>query len=271
VYEQNCQACHGPELKGDRGPEIDTAVSRLGATGSRKVITNGGGGMPSFSSLPAQSMNELMAFLTRPDLAPPGSAPAKEAIWFARAVETLHMQWFEDLIPTMKALVSSYSDPAYPKGVDAPPRYKTGFGNERYLITPPWTTVTAYDLNTGKIRWQTPYGDLPEAGPSDKMRGNAYPKSGFVITAGGLMLFAGNDGKLYALNSSTGKVIFSKDLPEGSQGVPAVYEVKGREYILFTVCGGHSDLEGAYLPPGGLMPPAISKGYIAFALPVSRN
>ncbi len=61
----------------------------------------------------------------------------------------------------------------------------------------------AYDLNTGKIKWKTPYGDLPEAGPSDKMRGNVYPKSGIVSTAGGLILFAGNDSKLYALNSET--------------------------------------------------------------------
>ena len=66
-----------------------------------------------------------------------------------------------------------------------------------------------------------------------------------MVTAGGLVLFAGNDAKLYALNSSTGKVIFSKDLPEGSQGVPAVYEVKGREYILFAVCGGGCRLPGS--------------------------
>ena len=92
------------------------------------------------------------------------------------------------------------ASPPYPEDVEAPPsRYKTGYGNERYVITPPWSTITAYDLNTGKIKWQTPYGDLPQAGPSDKMRGNAYPKSGFVITAGGLVLFAGNDSKLYAL------------------------------------------------------------------------
>jgi quinoprotein glucose dehydrogenase len=229
--------------------------------------------MPAFSSLPAQSINDLMAFLTRPDLAPPGSAPAKDAIWFARMVEPLHIQWLEDLIPSMKALVSSYSEPAYPKGVEAPAsRYKTGYGNEAYVITPPWTTITAYDLNTGKIKWQTPYGDLPQAGPSNKMRGNAYPKSGFVITAGGLVFFAGNDAKLYALNSSTGKLIFSKDLPDGSQGLPAVYEVNGREYILFDVCGGaYPEAEGAYMPPGGVRPPAISKGYIAFALPVDRN
>jgi quinoprotein glucose dehydrogenase len=70
------------------------------------------------------------------------------------------------------------------------------------------------------------------------------------------------------LDSATGKVIFCKDLPNGSQGVPAVYEVNGREYILLSVCGGASPYPaGAYLPPGGVLPPATSKSYIAFALP----
>ena len=83
------------------------------------------------------------------------------------------------------------------------------------------------------------------------------------------MLFAGNDSKLYVLNSETGKVIFSKDLPNGSQGVPAVYEANGREYILLAVSGGATPYpEGAYLPPGGVNPrTATSKGYIALALP----
>src|ERR1035438_4693107 len=72
-------------------------------------------------------------------------------------------------------------EPPYPEGVTPPPsRYKTGYGNEPYVITPPWSQIIAYDLNTGKIKWQTPYGDLPEAGPSDKLRGNVFPKSGFV-------------------------------------------------------------------------------------------
>ena len=125
-------------------------------------------------------------------------------------------------------------------------------------------------MNTGKIKWQAPYGDLPQAGPSDKMRGNAYPKSGFVITAGGLLMFAGNDSKLYALDKDTGKLIFSKELPNGSLGVPAVYEVNGREFILLAVAGGNPYPAGAYVPPGGVTPPAISKSYIAFALPMGR-
>jgi quinoprotein glucose dehydrogenase len=48
--------------------------------------------------------------------------------------------------------------------------------------------------------------------------------------------------------------------------------VNGREYILLAVSGGASQYpEGAYLPPGGVLPPEISKGYIAFALPAGEK
>jgi quinoprotein glucose dehydrogenase len=225
-------------------------VSRLGAEATRNVIATGRGTMPVFSSIPAQSMDDLMAFLTRPESAPVGSAPSEAALAMARL----------------------RAEPDYPEDVTPPPsRYKTGYGNESYVITPPWSTITAYDLNTGNIKWQAPYGDLPQAGASDRLRGNAYPKSGFVITAGGLVLFAGNDSKLYALDKDTGKLIFSKDLPNGSLGVPAVYEVNGREYILLAVSGGNADPAEAYVPPGGVTPPAISKSYIAFALPAEEK
>jgi len=247
VYEQNCMVCHGPELKGDRGPALDTTVSRLGADATHNVIANGRATMPAFSTLSTQSMTELMAFLKKPDLAPLGTAPSAALQTMARMM----------------------TEPPYPDDVEGPPsRYKTGYGNEVYIVNPPWTTLTAYDLNTGKIKWQTPYGDLPQAGPSNKLRGNTYPKSGVVVTGGGLVLFAGNDSKLYGLDSATGKVIFTKDLPNGSQGVPAVYEANGREFILLAVSGGATVYpEGAYMPPGGVMPQTISKGYIAFALP----
>jgi quinoprotein glucose dehydrogenase len=242
VYEQSCQSCHGPDLKGDRGPEVDNAVSRLGTDATKTVITAGKGGMPAIVSMTPSSLDDLIAFLTKPEAAPPGSAAP--------------------------AIGRGRGEPPYPEGVTPPPsRYKTGYGNEPYVITPPWSQITAYDLNTGKIKWQTPYGDLPEAGPSDKLRGNVYPKSGFVITAGGLVLFAGNDSKLYALDKDTGKVICTKDLPNGSLGVPAVYDVNGREYVLLGVSGGNPFPAGGRLAPGGTNPPAISKNYIAFALP----
>jgi quinoprotein glucose dehydrogenase len=242
VYEQNCQMCHGPDLKGDRGPQIDNAASRLGGDSLRTVITKGRGAMPPIA-VEAAMLDNLMAFLTRPEAAPPGSAAPAAMLGMGRA------------------------EPPYPEGVTPPPsRYKTGYGNEPYVITPPWSQITAYDLNTGKIKWQTPYGDLPQAGPSGKLRGNVYPKSGFVITAGGLVLFAGNDSKLYALDKDTGKLLATKDLQNGSLGVPAVYEANGRQYVLLAVSGGNPFPAAGRLAPGGVNPPSTSHSYVAFAL-----
>ena len=242
VYEQNCQMCHGPELKGDRGPQIDNAVGRLGDDSTRSVIAKGRGAMPPIA-VEAAMLDNLMAFLTKPEAAPPGSAAPAAMLGMGRG------------------------EPPYPEGVTPPPsRYKTGYGNEPYVITPPWSQITAYDLNTGQIKWQTPYGDLPQAGPSDKLRGNVYPKSGFVITAGGLVLFAGNDSKLYALDKDTGKLLATKDLTNGSLGVPAVYESNGKQYVLLAVSGGNPFPGAGRLAPGGVNPPETSKSYIAFAL-----
>jgi quinoprotein glucose dehydrogenase len=250
VYEQNCQTCHGSDLKGDRGPGVDDAVSRIGADATKAVVTKGKGGMPAIPAGTPQLLGNLIAFLTKPEAAPPGTAAPVAAL----------------------AMGMGRGEPPYPEGVTPPPsRYKTGYGNEPYVITPPWSQITADDLNTGKIKWQTPYGDLPEAGPSDKLRGNVYPKSGFAITAGGLVLFAGNDSKLYALDKDTGKVICTKNLPNGSLGVPAVYEVNGIEYVLLAVAGGNPFPAGGRIAPGGVNPPAISKSYIAFALPEAKK
>ncbi len=247
VYEQNCEVCHGDNLQGTRGPAIHNAVSTKGEAAVRAFVKKGGGMMPSYAKMPAQPMNQLMAFLKQPSLAPPGSAPSS----------------------SMQAIFKLFSAPPYPPGVKPPPsRYKTGYGNEPYIITPPWSTLTAYNLNTGKIKWQVPYGGLPEAPPGYKHDGNVYPKSGPVITAGGIILFAGNDSTLYALDSTTGKVIASFPLPNGSQGVPAVYEANGREYVLIDVSGGGTPYpKGGYLPPGGTLPATSWNGYMAFALP----
>jgi quinoprotein glucose dehydrogenase len=243
VYEQTCQVCHGPDLKGDRGPAIDTAVQRLGADGVRTVVTKGRGAMPPFPTIPAQGVTDLIAFLRQPDLAPPGSAVPGNTL-------------------------AEHLEPDYPADLNPrPARYKTGYGQEGYIVTPPWSTITAYDLNTGKIMWQTPYGDTPQAGPSDKLRGNVFPKSGFVVLASGLVIFVDNQGKFYALDEKTGKVLLSRDVPNGAVAVPAVYQVHGREYILFALTAGPAFPQGARMAPEGVNRPAGPKSYVAFALP----
>jgi quinoprotein glucose dehydrogenase len=43
--------------------------------------------------------------------------------------------------------------------------------------------------------------------------------------------------------------------------------VDGRTYVLFALVGGGGLPAGVRLPPGGVNPPAVSKSYVAFALP----
>jgi quinoprotein glucose dehydrogenase len=81
-----------------------------------------------------------------------------------------------------------------------------------------------------------------------------------------LVVFVDNQGILYALNEKTGKVVFSKKVPNGAVGVPAVYEARGREYIFFALTAGPVFSQGLRMAPGGVNPPTGTKSYVAFAL-----
>jgi len=244
IYEQNCQNCHGADLSGTGAPRLSDVVARLGEQNTRNIIGGGRADMPSFSTMPEAPMTALMAFLSNPAAAPPGSAAGAPV-----------RGGFNVEIP-------------YPEGVEHPAeRYQIGgYGYVTTSINPPWSTLTAYDLNKGTIKWRVPFGDNPAAGPNQgkELRGNLWPKSGIAVTAGGLIMFASNEGKLRVLDAADGKQLAMYDLPSGSQSVPAVYQVDGREYILINATGAASDVRVA---EGGEAPPKGLKSYVAFALP----
>jgi quinoprotein glucose dehydrogenase len=86
-----------------------------------------------------------------------------------------------------------------------------------------------------------------------------------VVTAGGLIFAAtASDHKVRAYDEDTGKVLREHELPTGSDGIPAVYEVGGREYIAFCVAAGDGlNLGGRRGNQSGPPPSA----YMIFALP----
>ena len=130
---------------------------------------------------------------------------------------------------------------------------------------PPWSTLTAYDLNTGTIKWQVPNGGitaLEQQGHTDT--GARLPRGGPVVTAGGLIFAAtASDHKVRAYDQDTGKVLWTYNLPTGSDGVPAVYEVGGRQYVAFCVAGG----DGYQAPREPAGAPQPMNSYMVFALP----
>ncbi len=151
-------------------------------------------------------------------------------------------------------------------------KYKSGFGflfdkNGMPVINPPWTSLTAYDLNTGDIRWTVPLGEVPEfAEKGITGTGSHFPKVNPVVTAGGLIFTGSNDRKIRALDSSTGKTLWEYQAPAAIEGMPAVYESNGREYIVF--CAAGRDAARIQSMPGEPASQApIHGSYVAFALP----
>jgi quinoprotein glucose dehydrogenase len=123
-------------------------------------------------------------------------------------------------------------------------------------------------MNTGVIKWQVPYGTVPalaaqghgETGVISSQRG------GPVVTAGGLIFTATNDKKFRAWDADTGKVIWEADLPAAAEGVPAVYEIGGREYI--AICAAQGNGPSVNLPGAPKSPVTTPQNsYVVFALP----
>jgi quinoprotein glucose dehydrogenase len=127
-------------------------------------------------------------------------------------------------------------------------------------IGPPWSQITAYDLNKGTILWQIPDGDVTALAPV-MGTGSHAPRGGPVATGGGL-LFVGtsSDRTFRAYDSDTGKVLWSRELPAAQEGVPAVYSAGGREYVAIAVGG-----KGLFSQSEKMTDPGPAQ-YIVFAL-----
>ena len=140
-----------------------------------------------------------------------------------------------------------------------------GFGLFPTIVNPPYTTLTAYDLNAGTIRWQIGLGDdLRLVSQGIKGTGTAASiKGGLIVTSTGLVFATAADRKVHVYDSATGTQISELALGANTTGAPSMYELGGRQYLLVTAAaqggGGRGD-------PG--VPPATGPtGITAFALP----
>ena len=147
-------------------------------------------------------------------------------------------------------------------------RYETPFGfmlasDGLAAIKPPWTSLTVYDLNAGTIKWQIPLGEVPElAAKGFKHTGTHHPKVGPIVTATGLIFTGTRDRKARAFDLENGQLLWEHELDTAIEGIPAVYEVAGRQYLVFCASAQVG------LTPATQVP--INGAYVAFALPKER-
>jgi quinoprotein glucose dehydrogenase len=108
-------------------------------------------------------------------------------------------------------------------------------------VGPPWSEMTAYDLNTGEIKWRIPTGSVlapPELGIPPNT-GSHFPRSGPLVTAGGLVFFAtGSDRRFRAYDRDNGREVWSMELRAAPEGMPATYEILGRQFIVVAAAAG---------------------------------
>jgi quinoprotein glucose dehydrogenase len=140
-------------------------------------------------------------------------------------------------------------------GFNTPPLMPRGLP----LFKPPYSRITAIDLNTGDHAWMQPNGDgdrfrnhpllrdldLPPLGGEG--RGGPVLTRTLLISA---LTAGGDDGgpRLVARDKQTGEIVGSVDLPAGAIGTPMTYMHDGTQYIALTIGGVVPELIALALP-----------------------
>jgi len=122
---------------------------------------------------------------------------------------------------------------------------------------PPWGTLTAVDLDTGEVLWESTLGTTRDQAPFPLWLPLGSPNlGGPIATAGGLVFIGATTDKfLRAFDAETGEEVWSRRLPYTANATPLTYRLRqgGRQFVV-VAAGGHGWSE-----PGDAL--------LAFALP----
>jgi quinoprotein glucose dehydrogenase len=225
IYQQQCLACHGADKKGAGNyPSLDSVKVKYTHSSLLRLLNSGRRMMPSFRHLSEEVKNAVAAVLL-------DDKTSAQKMFPPQPVDTF--------------LQLPYGITGYNKFLS-----KEGYP----AISPPWGTLNAIDLNTGEIAWKVPLGEYPEFAQKGIITGTEN-YGGPVVTAGGVVFIAATrDSKIRAFDKITGKLLWEYLLPAPGFATPAVYSLKGKQYLVIA-CGG------------GKLGTKSGDSYIAFSLP----
>lgn len=239
IYQNQCSVCHRSDRTGSPPsfPSLIGVDKHLTDQQIADTVHQGRGRMPSFNNLNDEQTAALLRYLKTPDLTnpTPGNAPAPSS---GR---------------TQYVNTAAYRFTGFRRFID-PDGYPA--------IKPPWGTLNAIDMKTGKYLWKIPLGQYPELVAKGMSDTGSENFGGPIVTAGGLVFIGATiyDRKFRAFDSSTGKLLWEADLPFSGVATPATYMVNGKQYVVIAA-GGSTSM-------GALRSSKQSGGtYVAFALP----
>jgi quinoprotein glucose dehydrogenase len=260
-YARLCASCHGdPQTAGIRTMDRTgwIPVATLGGDRVRTRIRQGQGQMPPFTDdlLAESELRSILAYLGVDSPSTTRSEPVTAAV-----------------ADGPKPLSARDEGLALYKGA----RYTGPLGraftaeNGMSAIAPPWSEIVAYDLNEGILKWRVPFGTSPALaarGVANTGNGRRAWRNGPAVTAGGL-IFIGSwaDRTVRAFDKETGTSLWAHQLKANPEGLVAVYQAGGRQYVVFCASGSADrdiPAEQAIEQWSGL---ASAQGYYAFALP----
>jgi quinoprotein glucose dehydrogenase len=229
VYNRYCISCHGAELKGSgtEYPSLLNVNKKYKVEQIRQIIQQGRNRMPAFKHIPQSERENLVEYLSRTEV-------------ITKKIDSAS--------PTMVYRKSQipYVMKGYDRFVD-----KDGYPG----IKPPWGTLNAVDLNSGKLLWKVPLGEYAELVKRGLGITGSRNYGGPVVTKGGLVFIAATpDEKIRAFDKNSGKMVWESKLPAAGFASPATYMINGKQFLVIA-CGG------------GKLGVKSGDSYVAFALP----
>ena len=106
------------------------------------------------------------------------------------------------------------------------------------LNSPPWGTITSINIFDKKKNWQISHGHYPKLDKKYKNTGSEI--FGCPVSAGEKIFFMSGtrDKKIYAYNTSNGKLLWEDELPFVAYGCPIIIKYKDSFFLIINSSGG---------------------------------